>query len=68
MNQHTGVATTAEARPTRTSELLRHFAHSLTTDRVALADIVSGLGDRGLGVLIAIFALRSATSPPGFRR
>jgi len=57
MNQHTDIGAATEAHPTRTSELLRHFAHSLTTDRVALADIVSGLGDRGLGVLIAIFAL-----------
>jgi hypothetical protein len=36
---------------------LRAFAHSLDSDRVTLAEIVAGLGDRGLGVLIAIFAL-----------
>ena len=45
------------ARPPRTSEMLREFAHSLNADRVTLGEIVSGLGDRGLGVLIAIFAL-----------
>jgi len=67
MNQHTEVGSAigqhpdahaaVEARPMRTSELLREFANSLTSDRVTLAEIVSGLGDRGLGVLIAIFAL-----------
>ena len=44
-------------RPTRTSELLRGFAKSLTSERVSVAEIVDALGDRGLGVLIAIFAL-----------
>ena len=44
-------------RPTRTSDLLREFAMSLTAERVTIAHIVEGLGDRGLGVLIAIFAL-----------
>lgn len=60
MNQHADIQTqaaAAEPRPTRTSELLRDFAHALDSDRVTLAEIVSGLGDRGLGVLIAIFAL-----------
>jgi len=57
MNQHADIAAEKGAHPTRTSEMLREFAHSLTNDRVTLAEIVSGLGDRGLGVLIAIFAL-----------
>ena len=51
------VAESEDARPTRTSELLRQFANSLTAERVTIAEIVAGLGDRGLGVLIAIFAL-----------
>jgi hypothetical protein len=57
MNQQAHIEAVAPARPMRTSELLRKFAHSLPSDRVTLAEIVSGLGDRGLGVLIAIFAL-----------
>ncbi len=57
MNKHADIAAEEGTHPTRTSELLRAFAHSLTNDRVTLADIVAGLGDRGLGVLIAIFAL-----------
>jgi len=58
MNQHADIRhEEAGVRPTRTSELLRAFAHSLDSDRVTLAEIVAGLGDRGLGVLIAIFAL-----------
>ena len=57
MNQQAGIQAAGPVRPPRTSELLREFARSLTSDRVTLAEIVSGLGDRGLGVLIAIFAL-----------
>jgi hypothetical protein len=57
MNQHAGIQAEGPLRPPRTSEMLREFAHALDTDRVTLAAIVSGLGDRGLGVLIAIFAL-----------
>jgi hypothetical protein len=57
MNKYAGIAAAEGARPTRTSDLLREFARSLTSDRVSLAEIVAGLGDRGLGVLIAIFAL-----------
>jgi hypothetical protein len=57
MNQHADIRDEPGVRPTRTSELLRAFAHSLDADRVTLAEIVAGLGDRGLGVLIAIFAL-----------
>ena len=57
MNKHADIEAEEGTRPTRTSELLREFARSLTSDRVTLAEIVAGLGDRGLGVLIAIFAL-----------
>ena len=57
MNKHADIDAAEGARPTRTSELLREFARSLTSDRVSLAEIVGSLGDRGLGVLIAIFAL-----------
>jgi hypothetical protein len=57
MNQHAEIRHEAGVTPTRTSDLLRAFAHSLDSDRVTLAEIVAGLGDRGLGVLIAIFAL-----------
>ena len=57
MNQHAEIRHEAAVTPTRTSDLLRTFAHSLDSDRVSLAEIVAGLGDRGLGVLIAIFAL-----------
>ena len=45
------------ARPEKTSQLLRHFADHLGSARVSLEDIVAGLGDRGLGVLMAIFAV-----------
>jgi len=44
-------------RAERTSQLLREFAEALTMDRVSLAEIDRGLGDRGLGVLMAIFAV-----------
>jgi hypothetical protein len=37
--------------------LLREFAEALTAERVSLAEIDRGLGDRGLGVLMAIFAV-----------
>ena len=57
MNKHADIDAAPGARPTRTSELLREFARSLTSDRVSLGEIVASLGDRGLGVLIAIFAL-----------
>jgi hypothetical protein len=45
------------ATPTRTSTLLRDFAGTVAGDRVSVGDIVAALGDRGLGVLIAIFAI-----------
>jgi len=57
MNKHADIAAEDGTRPTRTSDLLREFAHSLKSDRVTLAEIVGSLGDRGLGVLIATFAL-----------
>jgi hypothetical protein len=43
-------------RPARTSQMLRDFAQSLDSERVSLEEIIGALGDRGLGVLIAIFA------------
>lgn len=46
-----------EARPERTSQLLRAFAENLAAERVTLAEIDAGLGDRGLGVLMAVFAV-----------
>jgi len=46
-----------EEAPPRTSHVLRNFSASLTTPRVTVAEIVKALADRGLGVLIAIFAL-----------
>jgi len=46
-----------EPPPIRTSELLRQFARDLPADRVTLGEVISALGDRGLGVLIAVFAL-----------
>ena len=57
MNYAAPSADLKKAKPTRTSELLREFALSLTGERVSIGDIVTALGDRGLGVLIAIFAL-----------
>lgn len=45
------------ATPTRTSTLLRDFANTVTRERVTVGEIVAALGDRGLGVLIAIFAI-----------
>ena len=47
----------ASERPQRTSQLLREFAESLSGERVSLAEIDAGLGDRGLGVLMAVFAV-----------
>jgi hypothetical protein len=50
-------ANAGDRRPERTSQLLRAFAENLTAERVSLAEIDRGLGDRGLGVLMAIFAV-----------
>lgn len=57
MNQDVVTGLRTRERNTRTSDLLREFAASLTDQRVTVGDIVSALGDRGLGVLIAIFSL-----------
>jgi len=45
------------AMPTRTSALLRDFSGAVAGERVSVGDLVAALGDRGLGVLIAIFAI-----------
>jgi hypothetical protein len=57
MNQSAGKDAWSNPRPTRTSEFLRDFVGTLAAERVSVADMVAGLGDRGLGVLLAIFAL-----------
>ena len=57
MNYAAPNAGLTQAKPTRTSALLRDFAMSLTGERVSVGEIVAALGDRGIGVLIAIFAL-----------
>src|SRR5258706_8358140 len=44
-------------QPLRTSALLSEFARTRTAERVSVGEIVAALGDRGLGVMIAIFAL-----------
>ena len=46
-----------QERPARTSQVLRDFVASLGTERESLEDIIAALGDRSLGVLIAIFAV-----------
>jgi hypothetical protein len=46
-----------ESRPPRTSELLILFAQSVHHETVSIRQVVDALGDRGLGVLIAVFAL-----------
>src|SRR5262245_42781306 len=45
------------ATPSRTSALLRDFSGAVARERVSVGEIVAALGDRGLGVLIAIFAI-----------
>lgn len=45
------------ATPTRTSTLLRNFAAAVDQERVSVGEIVVALGDRGLGVLMAVFAI-----------
>jgi len=44
-------------RSEKTSQLLREFAGNLGEGSVSMEEIVAGLGDRGLGVLMAIFAV-----------
>ncbi len=58
----------SEAPFEKTSQLLRAFAANLGSERVSMQEIVAGLGDRGLGVLMAIFAVPNifpATIPFG---
>jgi len=57
MSYQATVGKAAKPEPSRTSDLLREFAASLAVERVTVGEIVAALGDRGLGVLIAIFAL-----------
>jgi len=52
------------ARPEKTSQLLRQFADQLGGERVSLEDVVASLGDRGLGVLMAIFAVPNIFPAP----
>jgi hypothetical protein len=44
-------------RPVRTSALLTEFAATRNSERVSVGEIVEALGDRGIGVVLAIFAL-----------
>ena len=46
-----------EENPTRTSDLLLQLADRIDTPRVSIRYLVDALGERGLGVLIAVFAL-----------
>ena len=43
--------------PVRTSQVLGDFIETLKADRISLEDVIAALGDRGLGVLIAVFAI-----------
>jgi hypothetical protein len=54
----------SSVRPEKTSQLLRLFAEHLGSGRVSLQDIVASLGDRGLGVLMAIFAVPNIFPAP----
>src|SRR5258705_1898729 len=57
MNYNASLGASVKTKPSRTSELLRQFASALTAERVTIGEIVSVLGNRGIGVLIAVFAL-----------
>jgi hypothetical protein len=57
MNYPISTVDLRSATPTRTSTLLRDFSNAVVRDRVSVGEIVGALGDRGLGVLIAIFAI-----------
>ena len=57
MSTHAVSVGRPKERPLRTSDLLCDFAASLETPQVSIRQIVDALGDRGLGVLIAVFAL-----------
>ena len=55
-------------RPERTSQMIHDLLQTLEGERVSLEDIIAALGDRGLGVLIALFAVPNiipATVPFG---
>ena len=55
-------------RPERTSQMIYDLLQTLEGERVSLEDLVAALGDRGLGVLIALFAVPNilpATVPFG---
>ena len=56
----------AAGAPQRTSDILSAFARTHTGARISIEEIVEALGDRGLGVLIAIFALPPALPVPTF--
>lgn len=53
--------------PKRTSELLDEFARNIVKPEVTVGEIVSALGERGLGLLLAIFSLPNVipTTVPG---
>ncbi len=57
MAADSGSAPLISEQPVRTSEFLRQLAGSLQSERVTMREIVDALGDRGLGVLIAVFAI-----------
>ena len=57
-------ASPSGARPEKTSQLLRQFSENLGSERVTFADVVASLGDRGLGVLMAIFAVPNIFPAP----
>lgn len=55
------------AAPERTSELVETFARDLSGHYVTVGDITRALGDRGLGLLLAVFSLPNVipTAIPG---
>lgn len=55
LNRNTALVVTS--KPQRTSALFAAFAASLTGERVSVREIADALGDRGLGVMLAIFAI-----------
>lgn len=61
------VAGSSGVAPKRTSALLDEFARSLKKPEITVGEIVNALGDRGLGLLIAVFALPNVipTTVPG---
>lgn len=64
MAPHPEPASSSDARPEKTSQLLRQFTDQLGSERVSLEDVVAKLGDRGLGVLMAIFAVPNIFPAP----